>query len=97
VDWIHLAQNRDQWRAVGNTVMCLRSHMASVHVFHCPNRSKLPATGEVPRFRILYNNRVRNMTVWVLGTNCYNRYLGKAVMGFSAVCMTIKPLPPTSG
>jgi hypothetical protein len=24
VDWIHLAQNRDQWRAVVNTVMNLR-------------------------------------------------------------------------
>jgi len=24
VDWMHLAQNRDQWRAVMNTVMNLR-------------------------------------------------------------------------
>jgi hypothetical protein len=24
VDWIHLAQDRDQWRAVVNTVMKLR-------------------------------------------------------------------------
>jgi hypothetical protein len=24
VDWIHLAQNRDQWRAVVNTIMNLR-------------------------------------------------------------------------
>jgi hypothetical protein len=24
VDWIHLAQNRDQWRALVNTVMNLR-------------------------------------------------------------------------
>jgi hypothetical protein len=24
VDWIHLAQDRDQWRAVGNTEMNLR-------------------------------------------------------------------------
>jgi hypothetical protein len=24
VDWIHLAQYRDQWRTVGNTVMNLR-------------------------------------------------------------------------
>jgi len=24
VDWMHLAQDRDQWRALGNTVMNLR-------------------------------------------------------------------------
>jgi hypothetical protein len=24
MDWIHLAQNMDQWRALGNTVMNLR-------------------------------------------------------------------------
>jgi hypothetical protein len=24
VDWIHLAQDRDRWRALGNTVMNLR-------------------------------------------------------------------------
>jgi hypothetical protein len=24
MDWIHLAQDRDQWRAVGNTVMNLQ-------------------------------------------------------------------------
>jgi hypothetical protein len=24
VDWIHLARDRDRWRAVVNTVMCLR-------------------------------------------------------------------------
>jgi hypothetical protein len=26
VDWIDLAQDRDQWRALGNTVMNLRFH-----------------------------------------------------------------------
>jgi hypothetical protein len=26
IDWINLAQNRDQWRALVNTVMNLRVH-----------------------------------------------------------------------
>jgi hypothetical protein len=36
VDWLHLAQDRDQWRAVVNTVMKLRLHKRLLKNYSAP-------------------------------------------------------------